>query len=87
MTEVGAVDGQGMVKSPGSSSDAKKKKANPTDKPKGHSSKHSKPSPEKPVKSPTPKPHRFSANARIDELDQKWSDRFNRLEALYMQRP
>ena len=72
VTVVGAVDGQGMVQSPDSSSGTKKKKLNPTDK-KGHSSKQSKSSPEKPVKSPTPKPHRSSADARIEELDQKWS--------------
>ena len=81
---VGAVDGQGMVQSPGSSSGTKKKKPNPTNKSKSHSSKHSKSGSEKPVKSPTPKPHRSSADARIEELDQKWSDRFNRLEALLL---
>ena len=33
---------------------------------------------------PVPKPHRSSADARIAELDQKWSDRYNRLEALLL---
>ena len=60
VTVVGAVDGQGMVQSPGSSSGTKKKKSNPSDK-KVSSSKHSK---EKPIKSPTSNPHRSSAGAR-----------------------
>ena len=81
---VGAVDGKGMVQSPGSSSGTKKKKPKNTDKSKGHSTKHSKSGSEKPVKSPTTNPHRSSAEARIEELDQKWSDRFNRLEALLL---
>ena len=81
---VGAVDGQGMVQSPGSSSGTEKKKSNPSDKNKGHSTKHSKSGSEKPVKSPTPNPHRSSADARMEELDQKWPDRFNRLEALLL---
>ena len=80
---VGAVDGQGMVQCPGSSSGTKKKKPNPTDK-KSHSSKQAKSGQEKPAKSSTPKPHKSSADARIEELDQKWSDRFNRLEALLL---
>ena len=69
-----------MVQSPGSSSGTKKKKSNLSDK-KVSSTKHSK---EKPVKSPTSNPHRSSADTRIEELDQKWSDRFNRLEALLL---
>ena len=60
---------QGMVQSPGSSSGTKKKKFNPSDKSKVPSTKHSK---EKPIKSPTSNPHRSSADARIEELDQKW---------------
>ena len=83
MTVVGAVDDQGMLQSPGLSSfTEKKKKPNPTEKSKGHTSKHSRTGSEKPAKSPTSKSHRSSADARIDELDQKWSGRFNRLEAL-----
>ena len=80
VTVVGAVDGQGMVQSPGSSSGTKKKTSNPSDK-KVSSSKQSK---EKPVKSPTSNPHRSSTDARIEELDQKLSDGFNRLEALLL---
>ena len=79
VTVVGAVDGQGMVQSPGSSSSTKKKKSSSSDK--KPTTKHSKSS-EKPAKSPTTL--RSSADARIDELDQKWSDRFNRLEALLL---
>ena len=79
MTVVGAVDGQGMVQSPGSSSSAKEKKSSSSDKKTA-----SKPSTssEKPVKLPTT--HRSSADARIDELDQKWSVKFNRLEAILL---
>ena len=67
VTVVGAVDSQGMTQSPGSSSSTKKKKSTSTEK-KISTSKHSKSS-EKPVKSPTSR--RSSADARIDELDQK----------------
>ena len=85
VTAVGAVDDQGMLQSPGSSSSAdKKKKANPVDEPKAHSSRPTKPGSEKSAKSPTPKPHRSMTNARIEELDQKWLERFNRLEALLL---
>ena len=82
MTVVGAVDAQAVVQSPGlsSGSDKKKKKPNPSDK---KSTKHKSGS-EKPAKSPVPQSHRSSADARIDKLDQKWSDRFNRLEALLL---
>ena len=86
VTVVGAVDDQGILQSPGSSSstEKKKKKPNPTEKIKGHTSKHSKTDSEKPAKSPSVKSHRSSADARIEDLDQKWSDRFNRLEALLL---
>ena len=78
VTVVGAVDDHGIVKSPGSSSD-KKKKQN-VDKPKPQTSKESKA--DKPSKSL--KPHRSSQDSRIEQLDQKWSERFNRLEALLL---
>ena len=80
---VGAVEDQGMLQSLGLSSsfDKKKKKANSSDKPKSHKS-----SSERPSKSVDSKPTRSSADARIDELDQKWSDLFNRLEALHLSR-
>ena len=38
----------------------------------------------KPSRSSSAKSHRSSADSRINELDQKWSDRFNRLEALLL---
>ena len=81
MTVVGAVDDQGILQSPGSSSGADKKKNDKkttSEKPK--SSKSS----EKPSKSVETKPSRSSADDRIDELDKKWADRFNRLEALLL---
>ena len=78
VTVVGAVDDHGIVKSPGSSSD-KKKKQN-VDKPKPQTSKDSKA--DKPSKSL--KPHRSSQDSRIEQLDQKWSERFNRLETLLL---
>ena len=67
----------GIVKSPGSSSD-KRKKTNQPDK-----AKDTKTSSDKPSKSLT-KTHRSSPDTRIDELDQKWSERFNRLEAILL---
>ena len=79
VTVVGAVDAQGVVKSPGLSSDKKKKKPNPQEK--KTSAKHHKSGEEKSSKSP-PQAHKSSADSRIDELDLKWSERFNRLEAL-----
>ena len=59
-----------------------KRRRNPTQS-KAHSSKDSKPVSDKPSKSFS-KTHRSSPDTRIDELDQKWSDRFNRLEALLL---
>ena len=79
VTVVGAVDDQGIVKSPGSCSD-KKKKQQSSDKPEPHTSKVSKS--DKPSKSF--KPTKSSQDSRFDQLDQKWSERFNRLEALLL---
>ena len=59
-----------------------KKKAIPSAKPKV-TSKDVKASAGKPSKSSV-KPHRSSVDSRIDDLDQKWSDRFNRLEAILL---
>ena len=78
MTVVGAVDAQGVVKSPGLSSEKKKKKTESQEK--KSSAKH-KTAEGKPSKSP-PQAHKSAADSRIDELDLKWSERFNRLEAL-----
>ena len=72
------MDDHGIVKSPGSSSDKKKKQT--VDKPKAQTSKESKA--DKPSKSL--KPSKSSQDSRIDQLDQKWSERFNRLEALLL---
>ena len=75
VTVVGAVDDQGMLQSPGSRSGAEKKK-------------DKKPASEKPKscksKSTDPKPSTSSADDRINELDKKWTDRFNRLEPLLL---
>ena len=80
VTVVGVVDDQGIVKSPGSSSDKKKKAS--VDKVKPQTSKESKA--DKPSKSLPSKSHRSSQDSRIDELDQKRSEHFNRLEALLL---
>ena len=72
---------QWVVKSPGLSSDKNKKKSNPVEK--KSPSKHTKSGEEKPSRS-SPQSHRSSADSRIDELDLKWSERFNRLEALLL---
>ena len=82
VTVVGAVDDQGILQSPGASSE-KKKKPNPSEKTKTHSSKDPKPASDKASKSLS-KTHRSSPDTRIDELDQKWSDRFNRLDTLLL---
>ena len=88
VTAVGAVDDQGMLQSPGSSfGDKKKKNASAEDKAKTQTAKHSiKSGSQKPPKSSDSKSTRSAADAGIDELDQKWSDRFNRLEALLLAR-
>ena len=78
---IGAVDGQGTLQSPSYSGPAEKN-AKKVEKDKGSTSK-SKPSTDKPVKT-ADKLARSSTDSKIAELDQKWSDRFNRLEALLM---
>ena len=77
VTVVGAVDAQGILQSPGSSS-GKGQKTDSSSKPKDLKSKA-----EKPSKSSS-KSHKSSVDSRIDDLDQKWADRFNRLEALLL---
>ena len=79
VTVLGVVDDQGIVKSPGSSSEKKKKTS--VDKVKPQTSKDS--SADKPSKSLS-KSHKSSQDSRIDQLDQKWSECFNRLEALLL---
>ena len=72
MSVIAPVDSQGPVKSPASvaSPDKKAKK----DKPSSTSSK------------PSKAQNQANTELKIAELDQKWSDRFNRLEALLMAR-
>ena len=81
VTVVGVVDGQSTSGSPALSAPPPEKKKK-TD---------SKKSSSKSVKSTTDKsasnrPSSSSTDSRITDLDQKWSDRFNRLEALLMAR-
>ena len=76
-----------MLQSPGSSSgDIMKKKVSSEDNVKTQPVKHPKSSSEKPSKSSDSKSTRSAADAWIDELNQKWSDRFNRLEVLLLAR-
>ena len=77
MSKIGAVDGQ----SPGYSEPVENK-AKKVENDKGSTSK-AKPSSDKLVKT-ADKPARSSTDCKIAELDQKWSDCFNRLEALLM---
>ena len=83
---VGEVDDQGILQSPGSSSSVEKKKVTSEDKPKAHTSKPPKSGSEKPAKSSDTKSFRSAADTQIDDLDQKWSDRFNSLETLLLAR-
>ena len=82
---IGALHGQGTLQSPGFGEPAGKKQKK-MDKVKATTSK-AKLHTEKPAKSATDnRPARDSTDTRLAELDQKWSDRFNRLEALLMTR-
>ena len=78
-----AVDGQGTLQSPIYSESAEKK-VKKVEKDKGSTSKAKELS-KKAVK-PADKPTKSSADSKIAELDQKWSDWFNWLEALLMGR-
>ena len=74
-----------MVQSLGLSTPAEKKKK--VEKEKAPSKKPAKSSPDKPAKSVSGRRWaRASTDTRINELDQKWSDHFNQLEALLMAR-
>ena len=76
------VEKPGNVKSPCSSAPAYKRKK--VEKEKDSTSKSVKPT-DKPAKSSTEnRLVKASTDARIDELDQKWSDPYNRLEALLL---
>ena len=84
MSVVGVPDGRGTSQSPGSSGP---KVASSKEKSKIPASKPSKSSTDKPAKSVSDsRSTKSSDDARIEALDQKWSDRFNRLEALLMAR-
>ena len=76
------LDGQSIIRSPGLSGQPAEKKMMTQDK-KATSSKQVKP--DKPAKSTSHQPS-SSTDSRIEELDQKWSNRFNHLEALLMAR-
>ena len=72
MSVIGAVDNQGSVKLPVSAPPPDKKPKKDTKKDKSPSSKASKPQ------------SQASTDVKIAELDSKWSECFNRLEALIM---
>ena len=79
VSEVGVVDGQSTVGLPGLSAPPAEKKKKLDDK------KFKLVKSDKPTKSSSTssnRPTSASTNQRFEELDQKWSDRFNRLEAL-----
>ena len=78
---VGVVDGKGTISSPGLSAQPAAKKVED----KKSSSKSDKSTKSLSTASSS-RLASVSADHRIDELDQKWSDRFNRLEALLMGR-
>ena len=84
MLVVGAVDSQGTLQSPGLSGPAKKnKKVEKEEAP----ATRAKSSIDKPAKCGTDsRSAKASNDARIEELDQKWSDQFNLLEALSLAR-
>ena len=86
VSAIGAVDGQGMLQSPGFSG-SEEKKAKKVEKEKATSSevKSCSDKPAKPV-SDSRRSAKASTDARFAELNQKWSDRFNRLEALLLAR-
>ena len=77
-----------MLQSPGSSSsvEQKKKKVSSEEKSKALTSKPPKSGSEKPNKLSDTKSFRSAADASIDELHQKWLDRFDRLEVLLLAR-
>ena len=82
MSVVGVVDGQSTSRSPGLSEQPVEKKKKKDDK-KATSSKSVKP--EKSGKSTSHRPSSSdSTDQRLEVMEQKWSDRFNRLEALLL---
>ena len=86
---VEVVDGQGFVKSPGKSvtKEKQKKVISPDGNTKFSASKPAKSSLDKPAKlSGDSRSVKSSVDFKIEALDQKWSERFNRLEALLLAR-
>ena len=84
MPVIGAVDDQWMLQSPGLSGQVEKR--NKVEREKAPATK-AKSSTDKPAKSWTDsKPAKASTDVRIEELDQKWSERINWLEALLLAR-
>ena len=85
MLVIGAVDGQGTLQSPGLSGPVEKRKK--VEKEKATATK-AKSSTDKHINSLSDSSSldRASTDAKIAELDQKWSDRFNRFGALLMAR-
>ena len=82
MTLMGVVDGQNTSRSPGLSDQLVEKKKKKEDK-KATSSKSVKP--DKSVKSSSHRPPPSdSTDQKLEVMEQKWSDRFNRLEALLL---
>ena len=82
VTVMGVVDGQSTSRSPGLSDQLVEKKKKKEDK-KATSSKSVKP--DKSVKSSSHRPSSSdSTNQKLEVMEQKWSDRFNRLEALLL---
>ena len=82
---VGVMDGQVTSQSPGLSGlkEKKKKVISSEEKSKLPASKPAKSSTDNPAKSVSDsRLTKSSADARIDALDRKWLDRFNRLEAI-----
>ena len=96
MSVVGVVDGQSTSRSPGLSvppekkrkSDSKKSSTSKSDKSDNgvKTSTSRPPASTSTDKSVSDRPSSSSTDARFTELDQKWSDWFNRLEALLMAR-
>ena len=84
MLVIGEVDGQGMLQTPGLSGPAEKKKKEEKEK---APATRAKLSTDKPAKSVSDsRSARASTDAQIEELNQKWSNCFNWLEALLMAR-
>ena len=87
VTVVGVVDGQSTSGSPAlSAPPPEKKKKTESKKSSSKSVKADKAVKPTTDKSASDRPSSSSTDSRITDLDQKWSDRFNRLEALLMAR-